>query len=808
MFESRRSTKEGGSSKGIIEWVDPNELFLEIVIGGTGKEAALQHRQDPGIAQSSTIKILFVDTDDAELGDISQEDKFLLTDYAAARHLQELVNAPERFPHQELVPHVKNYHTALGRAKDISTGLMTNRILGRPLLDYYATRSFSALAAFFLMPVRKLHAYANEVCVQNFQGNVQDRMRLTVCFVASICGGTGSSVGQLSHHLVDFLLLHQGGFTHCELEADLFLPGALEPKAQNPDLLRANAQAVLKENRKAMMEVLPTYQLGTVTLKRDLPLRFLYLFDNINVLGQVLETRQQVTQMRNATWDLRCRGVSGQEYRSRVVDIHLKEPAIYSAAGAAKLIYDVDHVLTVMGYRTGKATTQTLIQPLPLETTAPLVTQWWNRMERSFPELAAVPAYQKSVAGSPIKMALREVIDEQPRTRVGVAVTQTVRRAQNEWEKVFTELKHHTVAAREQLLTQQVMELLNRPGGFDVAKGVLDKLRTTYRRQHAELQNQYDLRRLPHDRIRERLQQIPTHWWQRWTWNPRGAYAKSYQRYVDSLLDLTRLRAQVETLAQLLEVVDHLENQRQQLLATLSGLTERLKEDFRTYLRHYKLHQNVAVHSVICDDELMRWYEAGAEQARSQMLEGLKIIWFEEEGELGLERHTKGVTTEGKVAILSEEGVARHLEHAQLPWQHVRNVSVEQLLTGRGTKASAVFAELARWSAPWISLNDVKVVPASHQLMILTSQTSEFFHEVSTHPGLSIKATGNPYEVTMLTTWHGIDPLEHLTKSEDHERAYQQAIAAGRALHLFPEDFEEDVNGAENPLAAVDTIPF
>lgn len=810
MSKTVRMTMPDASQAVPTDYVDPNQLSLEIAVGGTGKDAVLEHRAEPEIADSKTIKTLFVDTDAAELDHIPQEDKFLMTDYAASLHFDQLANNPERYDHQELVPFVGDYRAAMGRTREISTGLMTNRILGRPLLDYYATRMFAVLAAFFLMPVRALHAYANSSCVQGFQGHVQERMRLSVCFVASICGGTGSSVGQLLQNLVDYLLMHQGGFSRYHLEADLFLPGVMESKAQNPDLLRANAQAVFKENLRVITQTIQEFRLGTLTLSRDLPLRFLYLFDNINALGKVLETRRQVIQMRNLVFNLRSLGVSGQEMRSRVVDIHLESPAIYSAAGAAKFVYDVVHVLTVMGYRTGQAVVKALIESLTDEETAAAVSAWWSRVQRKFPALISVPAFQTTVKGSPLKLMMSSVIQGQPRMRVGTVVAQSIKRAQSGWTQAFTELKQQTVTSCEQVLIQQLTSILNTPGGFDVAKGMLAKLLSVYEQHHEQLQQQLELRQPQHERIRERLHQVPTHWWQRWQWNPRGAFTNSYQRYVDSLLDLVRLQAQIDTMAAQIALVKALENQRQQLLSTLSGLGQRLVIDFDYYLRQYQLNQSVAVHSVVCDHELADWYAAEAEQAKAQILADLKIVWFDDEQGLGLERHHENLVSEGKLAILSAEGIARHLDHAQQPWQHLRELSVEELLTRKDLSPIAVFAQMEQLSAPWVSLNDVKVVPASKRLIILATQTSDFFHALPTQPGVSVVASGNPYEMSMLTTWHGIDPLEHLTKSEDHERAYQQALAAGRSLHLFPDviSHAETDSEAEAPAFEENEIPF
>ncbi len=322
------------------------------------------------------------------------------------------------------------------------------------------------------------------------------------------------------------------------------------------------------------------------------------------------------------------------------------------------------------------------------------------------------------------------------------------------------------------------------------------KLRATYERQYAELREQFDLRRPQHDRLRERLPEVTTRWWKRWTWHPRREYVKAYQRYVDSLLELGRLQAQVKTLAAMIDVVNNLEIQRQQLLGNLSKLVKRLEQEFEKYVRDYHLHQSVAVHSVVCDDELASWYQDGADQARERVLSGLKIAWFEEDGELGLLRSGAGLP-EGNLVILSEAGIARHLAHAQQPWQHLRKLSVEGQCRRKVLDPLTVYAQLELLSAPWVSLNDVKVVPANHRLMILVSETDDFFHELPSKPGVHKVASGSPYEMTMLTVWMGIDPLEHLIKSEDNERAYQQKLAEGHALHLFPELFENNAEGAE-----------
>jgi Tubulin like len=763
--------------------------YHNLYIGGGLQAAGLALRVDDSTeVQAARLRIAFADTDSNNLDALPKAEKFIMDQVRAADLLAAIAEHPERFPGAELLGDLDHKWRALGTAESLPAGLMTRRELGPLVLKHYLWRAPAALRTFLLQAGRELHQQMRQTCWR-YGNEFQRPLSLTITYGCSSCGGTGSSQLVLLADLHRHFLRTDEGFKQVHFVADILLPGPMLHRAIDPEALKANTYAFFLELLARYERQFASLQMGSHRVSRaHRPFAQLYLYDETNLHGRVFTTREEINDMVYVVWKLRNLGPEGQEYQARLVDYHLEYPNIFSAAGACILVFPAEAIITECSLRSGAAWIWD--QPLHVmltETVNKQADEAVNNLKQRHPGLREVSRFTRDEANKPLEIQLSGM-KHYSRKQIPQAVETALQMQLMEIGQTLSQLGKKEVAHLSAALIIELQQLLNRQGGVPFAQQVWRRLQTHLTEQKQQLEKQSERARTERERSEEQIirwQSVP--WWRRVTLQPRRAYLARFRRLSQNQIQELRQATRLQVVLQLLEFVEQLMEECEAWNKTLSNLADLLEEELHRFRAHTEANRSVAEEVVVCPDEINQMYQADKEQALNKVQQGLRFTWQPLESKFSLLYSSEEPTGVDRWSIVSGTGVAQHTNYFRRFWQHIQEHSVEEILTKQGKTPEEVLAQLEYSAAPLVSVDDTKQLPAEKTLNILASQTRIFWKDFVGQTGLSIVATGNKHRISLLSTVHGLNPLEGMMQTPAWRQAYTDSVAAGRSPHVFPE---------------------
>lgn len=773
---------------GRLEEPDQSARFYNLFIGGGFQMTGLALNEDKDLAQQTDrVKLAFVDTDANHLETLPEEQKLVLDQVRAAALLEAIERHPERFPGAEQLGDLNHKWRGLGAAESLPAGLMTRRELGALVLDAALWRQPAQVRNFTLMQIRQLHQDPRSNCWR-ISKCLRKKLHLILSYFFSSCGGTGSSLAVLFEDLQRHLLNTDEGFTALRFVAHILLPGPMLHRAIDPTALKYNTYALLLELMERYAQRCSPLQLGSYHVPRaHRPFEHLYLYDEINLKGRIFASREEINDMVKEVWKLQNLGPEGQEYQSRLVDYHLEYPNIFSSAGCWILEFPAELIEVLCALDSGAD----WIHAYPLfpldegqaqKASEAHLTELLNRQ----PGLHEVSRLTRDQTGKPIVVRLAAV-SKLPRRQLPQAVADAVHRQLEQIAQTFQQLAHEEEAHLSAVLITEVQALLNRKGGPALAQQFLQYIRSLFQEQQSHLETQVDRARRERDQHEEQAQrQRQADRWQRLSFNYRSTYLKQTQRQSDSQVHELRQAARLSIVNRLLHLIDRLMEESTAWVNTLVSFEQRLRDTRTAYWEQSLAARSVAAEWVVCPDEIDQMYKEEKDQAIHQGSEQLRFTWEAATGKFHLSYLTGHQAGNDRWSILSETGIAQHLTHFRRFWQHIQAHTVEEILIKQGETPEKVLEALKYKAAPLVSVDDTIQVPAEKMLNVLASQSKTFWQAFVGQTGLSIVATGNPHRISLLSSCHGINPLDGLMQSQTWQQAYEEAMAAGHSPHVFP----------------------
>ena len=336
--------------------------------------------------------------------------------------------------------------------------------------------------------------------------------------------------------------------------------------------------------------------------------------------------------------------------------------------------------------------------------------------------------------------------------------------------------------------------MLNLPGGLDLAEQFLRRILALLMQHKEDLDEQVNRARESHKRRQEQLEVVQNPgFWRRYSVNRRDAYIKRAQRAKDSNLKELREQARLSLVNQLIQATQKLHEECASWRETLIKLHERLDQSQEDHWRDAEANRPLVEEWVVCHDEIDEMYEEQRKEVLALAAERLHLGWDAEDENLTLRYRSTESSSVSRWRTLSATGLEQHVKHFRRFWTNRVDRSVEEILRERGESPEEVLAYLEHRGAPLIKVDDTTQIPAEKTLKILGSQTQSYWGSMVGQTGLSIVGTGNRHRISLLYTVHGINPLSGLMQSKAWKQAYDDARAAGRSPHVFP-DVEIDLD--------------
>lgn len=781
--------------------------YLNLCLGGGGKEFAQVQKQEETLRGSHPhVHTKVIDTDPEGLADFYAQDALLLTEVPGADLAREMEENPEQFPGSAKFGEPGKFWKALGATEELNAGLQTARVLIHLVLLFFFNRYYARVVSFILEPIRDLQRFIKMANVaENGYKPTTQRLRLMITLVFSSAGGTGSGLGILLADILHTLLRNFWGIAGYETTAHIILPGPMTHRAIEPQTLMANTYATFKEILLRYTKRLSTIRLGSLEVLRIYrPFKQLYAYEETNLRGRIFTSRRQVVQVISVVWQLMNFGPEGAQYRARLADYFIDIPNLLSAAGACIWEFPVTRIIVDFGYRLGRQSALTLIQPLPEAEARQKGQQQLVDFLHKHPEFRDLPKFQNDRSGKPIRVNL-DGLAKGERRLIPRALERFAQRQVPAWKTSLDELLIASVSQFDQVLAIEVEQVLNRKGGFSIALAFLEGLETLLQEQRDQQQVRTEQAWRTKQRGETRMEtRQNSAWWARLSLTPRKDYVADHQSLLESQVEVLRTTARMQLIQHLLAQIENHRTACGDWRLALSTLAERMETERVFFLQKYQAEQSIAVESVVSDAEIDRMYENKLLPSLREALASLKFKWALEKHQFVLEYlQDDGDESVADQAVLSPQGIQRHAEYCQKFWQSIRNETVENLLKQKGLSPEQVLQDLKIKAAPLVSINEVKQLPAEKPLLILASETGDFFKGLVGTTGLSTVATGNKHRLSLLYTIHGLHPFK-LMKAESWRQAYEQAIAQGRALHVYPEtDFLEEPEAPSSTAAQV-----
>lgn len=789
-----RNTSEESKAKiqrhGQLPTSENSNRYLNLVIGGGFQKAGhMAYTQLTDLIDANHLRVQFVDTDANRLMQLPQNVRFLMNDTRAAALLTSIARSPNRFPGWESLGDLRKKWKSLGTAESLPAGLMTHRDLGPLVMLNTLWRKSDAIRNFLLNPIRELQQYRSSLCYFDFAERRTQRLIITYQF--SCCGGTGSSLALQLEDLHQYFLRNDEGYPLISFMADILLPGPMLHSANDPQALKANAYACLSEISARYANPAEPIQMGRYRVPRThRPFEFPFIYNDTNLRGRTLTSRDQINDMMFVVWQLRNIGIEGQEFQSRLVDYHLEYPNIYSSAGACILEYPCAVIEMECALRSGAA----WIRAQPLFSTSEdeaqqTATSYLDRLLNQHTGLREIDALTRNAKGKPIKVSF-SAIKNVPRAKLPQAIDQVAQQQLSEFATTLADMTNQHAAKLSAAIIRSVQDQCNLKGGFQVA--------TIFLRQMQHRLDEYlkEIEGLVHQTVEQRkrqeervAEQQNASRWSRVGLNYRSKFVMRHQRLLETSANELRQRARLELTTRLLEQVN-------QLSCTVEGWTVTLAE-FEQYLMTKLKDQrsatlaekSVAVRWVVCPDDIDQLYETDLAATLRSASSGLAFRWHQQGKKLFLNYQSSDKNLTDQWSILSEAGVANHVAHFRQFWTHLRKHSVESILAQKGEQPEKVLESLMHDAAPLISIDQTIQLPPEKMMNILASETNAFWDEMVGQTGLSIVATGNPHRTSLLSVVLGINPLEGLMQSAAWEQACDEQVAAGKSPYIYP-DFD------------------
>jgi Tubulin like len=783
-YKIRRAKQIAASSKQPQEQ-DNDKRYVITAVGGGLQQAALAMWQE--ILQdeqlSKQVRVAFVDTDANNLEYLPPNIKFVMDQIPAAELLEAIKLYPGRYPGWEMLGDLDQKWNELGAAERLPAGLMTQRGLGPLVLNYVLWRRSQSWRNFSLYPVRELHQAHKMACWQA-RCDRQKPLELTISYFFSSCGGTGSSLAILIEDMQRFFLNTDMGLRLIPGIADILVPGSMLHRATDPPALKANTYAFLLELMARYEQRAAVLQLASYKLPQShRPFQDIYFYDESNLKKRMFASREELNDVVQEVWKLRHLGQEGQEYQSRKVDYHLKYPNIACSAGCCILEFPTELIETRCALRSSLAWLSA--QPLyPVQHDAQ--SHLWEFLNQT-PGVRDVASFTRDAAGKTLRVNLTE-FQTFPRQTLSTAIDAYAHRRLPQLQSVLQELAIQEINRLGTRLVEQVRDLLNQRSGPMLATAFLQALDAFLTERQTLHETQVNRVREQRERRGQRLERYHTgSWWQRLSLAPRANYLALREQLLVTQFDEQRQLARLQVFTQLRKLVKTLHAECDNWHFTLTVFQQRLSEELDEILAKALEDRSVVVEWVVCESEMDALYEAGQEQALRQATAELTFTWQPEDGTFRLTYGLAELDSTTSWAIVSETGIGKHVGYFRQFWSTIADQTVEEILRKQDKTPAEVLAWLLNKAAPLIRIDDVSQLPAEKMLNILGSQTQAFWQEYIGETGLSIVATGNPHRISMLSTLQGFNPLEGLMQSSAWKQAYEDALAAGRSPHLFPE---------------------
>ena len=275
--------------------------------------------------------------------------------------------------------------------------------------------------------------------------------------------------------------------------------------------------------------------------------------------------------------------------------------------------------------------------------------------------------------------------------------------------------------------------------------------------------------------------------WRRFSLNRRGAYLKRALRAKESELRELRQMSRLQLVASLIEAVKHLQQECAAWREGFLALHRNLGEALEVHWREAEKKRPICHEWVVCQDEIDEMFDDNYREVLSQSAQGLRLKWKPDSNHLVLNYVSNEVTGIERWHVASPIGVEMHAAYFRRFWFARVDHSVEEILERHGESPEEVLASLEFKAAPLVRVDDTRQIPAEKPLMVLSSETRHFWRSLVGKTGLSVAATGNRHKLSLLSTVHGINPMDGLMQSQAWHKAYDDAIAAGRNPHVFPD---------------------
>lgn len=780
-------------------------------LGGSGKEVyhELQRRQSGPISRlklSSRATVL--DSDAAQMTDIPASDYYLLDNVPAYDLVEQMQLYPETVPGWQLLGDPEALWNSLGPDDDLSRGApFGERRLGLMSFWYHSLRNGPKISDFLTEAVQDLKAYSNtKVMRHNGQQPTRQRHELTINQSYSACGGTGSAIAVYLVDVMRPLLREEWGLGKISFEADIMLPTVFLSHVENFKVLQAKAYAFFLELSLRYKSRLQPVILGKVELARYRPpYSRLYYYDGVDSQGNVFSSREQVAQVIHLCQQLRhSSGVFSDTYRSYNQHMPNEWPYIGASAGAYTLHVPVEDMIRQFGYRTGRAVIYNRwLRSQPDE--ADLAHQAVKVLLNRQPELRNLPAFQHTASGERLQVStslFAKRFANIPRQKLTTALQQFERDQVTAVKTSLETLLNSEVQTTLGWIHDWLEPLLNKPGGLPLVYQALITLTAHFKMHFHRLTKQLERKREVYQQWEERRQQQRRNWWGRLTGQPRPAYLDYWHRRLEFKVDELHLTTQLDYTEQILNLIAGLLQSVNGWQVAFDQLVTRLEEGEQAFLRDQTADQSIVMESVLDDHDIEELYATGRDSAEHQAAEGLHLALLEAHLTLSY-RHTPADSQISEVEVISDrwtlltpDGIARHLAYARQFWYHLQALSIEQVLVNKGRTGPEVLEDLEIKSAPLIAADEVLHIPAEQRLIVVGSEhgATGLFHDATSRPSLNLVATGNKHQIACLSTVHGINVLQ-LRQTPAWKRAYEEAMAQGRLLHVIPE-FDPTTAGA------------
>ena len=663
----------------------------------------------------------------------------------------------------------------------VTEGAECSRPIALATLAFHLERNREELLGFLTKPIREIFAFP-DVTFSAGKRNGGQNLPLALPVVGSLCGGQNSGIFNdlafLNHYL-----LRVWGIREYYPSAILALPDVYWQVEQGR--LRANTAAALKELLHHYANIgLPDLQYGKgLQVRRDKPpFMFIYLVSGTNTRGRTFNQPEQVAQVVAQSLRMMSAGRIAEHYRALLQNIlrDLRHPYLASSLGCYVMEVPVGELKRLFAHRLMRRMVKAhLLREMSDQ------DEWAKLTLTDFlheAKLTTGPGqfFQRDREGRPIGVNMA------PFKRLKGKILQRALAAYHteqlpKWEKALDEMMDRGTEAIGTVLDERVVTLVNAEGlsqamaFLQAMERWIEEIGERLRKAGQQVQEQTSRFQARRGRRRFKL-----------PFFPNRRLRKQKEREMGLALLSFKVSAQIKLLARLRGKVAEWVSEAQGWMDALHTLEVDLHQKERGFARERWVQRPVVVENVLSDEEEERLYEESMDNALA--LASQSLTFRRETEDLILVCRQGAEAAEGHHAwLLSEEGQGQQLKYAESFWQHLEQISLEDILQQRQANPEELIDYLEERAAPLIVVDPLKQArPVIIRKVLGTEKGSAgLFRSVPGRANLSLVETNHPHRLEMLITYHGISPLA-LVQSDDLEQAYQ-ALHGEEPLHVFPE---------------------